>query len=236
MAEAEVVEEVLEAEEELEPEEIVDPEQEETVVEEPEPAAEKKHGRANEAIRVARERAQAAERDAQSARDESARMRAESHAREEAVRASRQAEEERDLPYDEKLYRHTQRHQQDIERRLQHMQFQSDDRADRMGFESKKSSDPVYAKYSDEVEKVLHAARQAGSNPPREGIIANLVWRDRNSSKSKAATSKAKDEAGKRVSSARGAVQSRGGSRGDVVGGKQRTKTLEDKIGIDTRI
>ena len=245
MAEANEVEEVVEEAVETEvpeAEEVVEAEPD--AVEQDEPADEPPvaRSRANETVRAARERAQSAEREAQSARDEAARLRAEREqermAAEQAARV-RQEAEEKDLPYDERLYRFTQRSQEQMRNELQQTRLQMMDQADRTAFEVKAQSHPTYAKYQSKVEAKIKELRQAGNGGQlqRDVILKLLVGEDALAPKAKATVAKAKAAASGRVAAARGEAQVRGqAGRGDVGTTRQRIKSAEERIGVDTPI
>ena len=241
MAEATEIEEVDVPEaEEVETEEVeTEAEPEVVETEEPEPAA---RSRANETVRAARERAQSAERDAQTARDEAAQLRAERERdRLQADQAAnaRREQEEKDLPYDERLYRFTQRSQEQMQRELQNTRVQMLDQADKTAYEVRAQSHPTYAKYKDKVEAKIKELRQSGHGGElkREVMLKLLVGEDALAPKAAASTAKKKAAAGARVAEARGSANSRGGSRGDVgATSAQRVKTAEERIGVDTPI
>lgn len=86
---------------------------------------------------------------------------------------------------------------------LQQMQFQSVDAADRSSYLMKAQANPVYAQYSDRVEKMLKEARAQGINPEREAVLFRLLGQDSLARMAKAPA--VKKAAAARVDAARGA-------------------------------
>lgn len=56
--------------------------------------------------------------------------------------------------------------------------FQAQDMADKTDYAAKGITNPVYAKYQEKVEKELATARSKGANPPREMVLDLMIGRD----------------------------------------------------------
>ena len=218
-----------EVEGESEPEPEVEPEPEGDPEPEPEPQAAK--GRANEAVRAARERAQAAERRAQEVETELQRERSERQARDAAAQRERELADEKDLSYEERLYRHQLRKDKEVDQKLAATEARLVDQADRTAFEAKAASNPTFAKYASRVEEQLGNLRRAGQNAPRESILTFLVGKDALAPKTKASTEKAKAAAAARVAAARGEPMR---ARSDAArGGASKSKLDELEARLD---
>lgn len=62
-----------------------------------------------------------------------------------------------------------------LDQRLQAIQFQSDDRADKTAFDALVSRSPIAAKLADKVEDALREMRRNGTTAPRETVLKYLI-------------------------------------------------------------
>lgn len=189
-----------------------------------EPKSAGKGSRANDRIRALRDREAAARRDAEELRAQlQERDRREQEARESARR--REEEDDKDLPYDQKLYRYAQRRDREVDSKLAQTEARLADQADRTSFGVKAATDPLYSKYADRVEEELAKMRRQGSNAPREAILTFLVGKD--TIAARGSSSKQSAKAKERVKNARGEPVR---ARSDVSSHRQRVKSLEERL------
>jgi hypothetical protein len=139
-----------------------------------------KPSRANGRIRDLVSRAAEEKAAREKAEKELAEFRAE-RTRQEEFRRAKEAEERarnRDLLSPEERI---QADMAEMRNQLQFMQqrsaFDSQDAADRTAFAAKAASNPVYAKYADQVEAHLADLRRQGQNVTREALLAYVVGR-----------------------------------------------------------
>lgn len=116
--------------------------------------------------------------------------------------ARRQREERLALmdPEERREYVH-QEQLQNLHNQVLLTQLQTQDALDKSEYSMKSASNPVYAKYSSEVEKRLASERQAGRNWSRETILAQVLGEQ--ALKAKPNTKK-KEEAQERVNASKG--------------------------------
>lgn len=140
---------------------------------------------------------------------------------------SRKAREEKLAlldPQERALYL-TQERMAELEYRLNISEMQRQQDADRAKFEAKAATDPLYAKYGPEVEKLYQEGIKRGVTAPREELL-NLVLGRALRNEAAAKITKKKEAAGKRID----AVTSKPASaRGDV-SASRKGQTEEDRL------
>ena len=110
------------------------------------------------------------------------------------------------------------RERQNVGTALQQIEFRSNDRADKQGYEIACRTSPAREKYRPEVERVLAAERAQGRNPDRETIYRFLLGDETDKRMSRAVP-------GQRAAGARRIAQQRTqptGARGDGARGQRR--------------
>lgn len=141
--------------------------------------------------------------------------------------AHKRAEEERLslLTDSERATYHTQRKNQELEYRLNHMEQQRQDDLDRSEFRAKAATDPLVEKYKDEVERLRKEDLKRGLSAPRDAYLNFIVGEAIRKNAASKISSK-KKSADKRIDS----VTSKPvGARGDVKGSKS-GKTVEERL------
>jgi hypothetical protein len=141
--------------------------------------------------------------------------------------AQRRAEEERLslLSPEEKMAYHADQRARSLEQRLNLMQMQMQDNADKAVFHSKAAHDPLVAKYADQVEAMYQEGLRRGAVAPREELLNLVVGREIRKESEKN-LSKKKESAKKRIDSATSKPAS---ARSDVAGSKK-GKSEEDRL------
>ena len=135
----------------------------------------KPKGRASDTIRQLRDRAQRAEREREEERQ--ARVRAEAAAAERGRRESDEQERARIslmTPEERADYR-VSRLEQEFDRKLSGLAFQSADQNDKSAFKAMASVNQVYAKHEREVETRLAELRKQGQNVSREVMLKFII-------------------------------------------------------------
>lgn len=217
-------EEVVEAADENEdPVDITDPD--------PDPEPKKRRG--DTRIQALREREESERQGRVRAEEELQRIRGE-QSRLDAERQRQQAlaeENDEKIPYEQRIFKYTQRRDREMQERQQQLEARLLDTADRSEYAAKAQSNAVYARYKDKVEQRLNEMRAQGrGNAPREAILKFLIGEDALSGKTAKTSSKQKDEAAARVTKARGEPI---GARSDAragSGGKSKLKDLEKRL------
>lgn len=141
--------------------------------------------------------------------------------------SDRIAEEERLAlldPAERSAYQANQR-AEGLERRLNQMQMQMAQNADRDRFNAKASTDPTYGKYASQVEEMFQDGLRRGVNVPREELHSLILGRELKKDMAKKLSQK-KDTAKKRIDTVTSKPAS---ARGDVAGSKK-GKSEEDRL------
>jgi len=211
--------------------EAADEEDEPVDITDPDPEPEPKKGRLAARREALREREETERLGRIRAEEELARLRNEQSRLEQERERARALAEENDekIPYEQRIYKYTQRRDREIEQRQAQLEARLLDTADRSEYAAKAQTNATYAKYKDRVEQRLQQMRQQGNNAQREAILKFLVGEDALAPKAQKAASKQKDEAAARVTKARGEpTNARSDARAG--GGKAKLKDLEKRL------
>lgn len=146
-----------------------------------------------------------------------------------AVQSASQRKEEEDRlalldPTERAVYQANQRAGQ-LEHRLNLMQMQMQDNADKANFVAKAAHDETYGKYLDQVEDMYQEGLKRGVTAPREELHSLILGRELKKDMAKKLSAK-KESATKRIDTVTSKPAS---ARGDVAGSKK-GKSEEDRL------
>lgn len=113
-----------------------------------------------------------------------------------------------------------------MQNQISRLEFQVKDGQDQARFQAQAAIDPLYAKYSDKVEKALAEMRSKGTTAEREKILKYFVGEEVVEKRTSAGIAKIKEAAAQRVAAATGKPI---GARGEINGGKK-GKTAEERL------
>lgn len=141
--------------------------------------------------------------------------------------ADKKAEEDRLAlldPSERAAYTATQKANQ-LEYRLNLLQMQMQDNADKAAFHAKAAHDETYGKYADQVEEMYQEGLKRGVSAPREELHSLILGRELKKDMAKKLSQK-KESASKRIDTVTSKPAS---ARGDVAGSKK-GKSEEDRL------
>lgn len=194
--------------------------------------SEKPRGRANDTIRALKEERKRDREELERITTERATVAAQlefERRRQFEVQSEQQRKQEEERlalldPTERAIYQSNKR-ANELEYRLNVMQIQIQQSADKSAFEAKASADPLYAKYGSEVEKLYQEGLKRGVTAPREELLNLVLGRELRKDISAKHLSK-KEAAGKRIDS----VTSRPAKAKSDVSGSRKGQTEEDRL------
>lgn len=127
-------------------------------------------------------------------------------------------------PTEKAIYLQTKR-ANELEYRLNVMHMEMQYNKDRSAFEAKMSTDPLYAKYGDQVEKLFQEGLKRGVTAPREELLNLVLGRELRKEAASKLTKK-KEAAGKRIDT----VTSKPASARSDVSASKKGQTEEDRL------
>jgi hypothetical protein len=184
-------------------------------------------GRAERRIQALQEQARAAQEKADRLEREMAQERAERQ----RTQAQRTEAEERDalalMTAEERMEYRLNKAQKETQNLVAQMQFQTQEAADRAAFQAMAATNPVAARYAEEVEGRLQALRAQGGNIAREQMLRWIIG-DKQLAGAGKARSRAEAQGQRRIER----QQVRPGSgKGDQAGGRRRQEpSLEERL------
>lgn len=177
--------------------------------------------RAQRRVESATRIAAAAKAEAEASRRELAEIKAQLHGRQSQEQQQHERERVALMSPDEKLDYYRQQDKQELDRRFNQLQFQTNDANDRARFDAMCAKNPALQSVADEVETTLAEARKGGANLPRATVAAYLIGQ-RALERAGRAAPRQRREGAARI--ARETVRAPNGGGSNVRAGQERTQ------------